>query len=184
MATIETPSQIIDGVNVDDQKPCPTWLSTNLGGCMKNLIARTLMSVMFVAVVLVATVPAQSIQVLKVNIPFEFSFGDHNFPAGQYSLVQPRPHFLELRDSREHFIAQVLTGDIYSRRPATSTKLNFYSSDGRHILAEVWERQESSGEQLYQPKPAVDSVKRRSTADRDTAQGGQLKPCSLDTGTN
>jgi hypothetical protein len=141
---------------------------------MKTLIARTLMSVMFAVVGLGATAPAQSIQVIKVNIPFEFSFGDRSFPAGRYSLVQPRPHFLELRDSREHFIAQVLTGDLYSRTPAASTQLKFYSSDGKHVLAEIWERQGSSGEMLYQPKPAVDLAKRRSTADRDTAQGGQL----------
>jgi hypothetical protein len=129
---------------------------------------------MFAVVVLGATAPAQSIQVIKVNIPFEFSFGDHSFPAGQYSLVQPRPHFLELRDSREHFIAQILTGDVYSRTPAASTTLKFYSSGGRHVLAEVWERQESSGEQLYQQKPAVDLATHRSTTDRDSAQGGQL----------
>jgi hypothetical protein len=141
---------------------------------MKNLMARTFMSVMFAVAGLGATAPAQSIQVIKVDIPFEFSFGDHNFPAGQYLLARPRPHFLELRDSREHFIAQVLTGDVYSRTPATSTKLKFYSTGGRHVLAEVWERQESSGEQLYQPKSAVDLAKRRSTADRDSAQGGQL----------
>jgi hypothetical protein len=141
---------------------------------MKNLIVRTLMSIIFAVMALAATSRAQSIQVIKVNIPFEFSFGGHSFPAGEYSLVQPRPHFLELRDSRAHFIAQVLTGGIYSRTPATSTNLKFYSSNGRHMLAEVWERQESSGERLYQPKPDVDSVKRRSTADRDTAQGGQM----------
>jgi hypothetical protein len=140
---------------------------------MKKLIARTLMSVTFAIIGLAATAPAQSVQVIKVNIPFEFSFGNRSFPAGPYSLVQPRPHFLELRDSRGHFIAQVLTGDVYARTPATSTKLKFYSSDGRHVLAEVWERQESSGEQLYLPKPAANLAK-RSTVDRDTAQGGQL----------
>jgi hypothetical protein len=132
------------------------------------------MSVMFVVMAMAATSPAQSSQVIKVNIPFEFSFGGHSFPAGPYSLVQPRPHFLELRDSREHFVAQILTGGIYSRTPAPSTKLKFYFLDGRHRLAELWERQGSSGALLYQPKAVVDSVKRRSTADRDTAQGGQL----------
>ena len=141
---------------------------------MNNLIARTLMSVMFAVMALAATSPAQSIQVMKVNIPFEFSFGGTSFPAGAYSLVQPRQHFLELRDSQEHFIAQVLTGGVYSRTPAASTQLKFYSSNGQHILAEVWERQESSGERLYQPKPAVDSMKRRSTAVRDTTQEGQM----------
>jgi len=141
---------------------------------MKNPIARALMSVMFAIVVLAVAAPAQSIQVIRVKVPFEFSFGDHSFPAGQYSLVRPRPHLLELRDPRGRFIAQVLTGDIYSQTPATSTKVKFYSSNGRHFLAEVWERQEFSGEQLYAPKPAVDLAKRRSTVDRDTAQGGQL----------
>jgi len=123
---------------------------------------------------LAAIAPAQSTYAMKVNIPFEFSFGDHRFPAGEYSLVQPRQHFLELRDSRAHFVAQVLTGSVYSLSPATSTELKFYSSNGMHILAEVWQRQESSGEQLYLPKPSVDSVRHRSTENRDGALGGQL----------
>jgi hypothetical protein len=68
---------------------------------MKNLIVRTLMSIIFAVMALAATSRAQSIQVIKVHIPFEFNFGGHSFPAGAYSLVQPRPHFLELRDSRD-----------------------------------------------------------------------------------
>ena len=53
---------------------------------MKYLIARTLTSLMLVVAGLTAA-QAQSTSVIKVNVPFEFNFGDRTFPAGEYSLV-------------------------------------------------------------------------------------------------
>jgi hypothetical protein len=71
---------------------------------MKNLIARTFMSIMFAVMALAATSRAQSIQVIKVNIPFEFNFGGHSFPAGAYSLVQPRRSCVRMPESRQTLV--------------------------------------------------------------------------------
>ena len=139
---------------------------------MKHLMARTLTSLIFVVVGLAATAPAQSTRIVKANIPFEFSFGNRSFPAGEYSLVQSQQHLLALRDPRGHSIAQVLTGPIYSLTPAAKTTLKFYSSNGQHILAEVWQEQDASGEQLYEPKNQVERAQQRS-AYVGTSEGGQ-----------
>jgi len=141
---------------------------------MKQLIARTLTSLLLVVVWLAATAHAQSTSwVIKVNIPFEFNVGDQSFPAGNYSLVQPLQHLLVLRDARGQTIASVFTGGIDSPTPVASTKLKFDSFGGRHILSEVWQQQQSTGERLYPAKQRTTFAKRRSTEARETAEGSQ-----------
>jgi hypothetical protein len=142
---------------------------------MKHLIARTLTSLMLVAVGLAVTAPAQSvaIKVIKVNIPFEFNFGEKTLPAGNYSLAQTMQHFLVLRNSRGRAVAQAFTVGIDSPTPAGATNVMFYSSGGRHILTEVWRQQDSSGERLYQAKQRTNLANLRSTAAREIAKGNQ-----------
>ena len=48
---------------------------------MKNLIARTL-TLLMLAVSGLTMASAQTTSVIKVNVPFEFSFADRTFPAG------------------------------------------------------------------------------------------------------
>jgi len=141
---------------------------------MKQLIARTLTSLLLVVVWLAGTAYAQSTTwVIKVNIPFEFNVGDKTFPAGDYSLAQPLQHFLVLRDSRGQAIASAFTEGIESAAPVAAPKLRFYSADGRHVLTEVWQQQESSGQRLFPARYRTNFAKHRSTEARETAEGSQ-----------
>ena len=140
---------------------------------MKHLIVRTLTSLMLVVAGLTAA-QAQSTSVIKVNVPFEFNFGDRVFPAGEYSLVQPMQHLLVLRDSRGRSIAQAFTGGIESLTPADATKLKFSNSDdGQHVLTEVWQKLDSSGQRLYPAKNSTNFDKHRSTEAREASEGSQ-----------
>lgn len=120
---------------------------------MKGLIARTLASLMFAVVGLAVTAPAQSTPTIKVSIPFEFSFGERTFAAGDYALSQPMDHFLILRDSQGENVAQSITENIESAQPSDKTKLKFYSSGGKYVLGEVWQGESYSGVELYKAKP-------------------------------
>ncbi len=140
---------------------------------MKQLIARTLTSLLLV-VVWIGTVQAQSTPwVIKVKIPFEFNVGEQTFPAGDYSLTQPLQHLLVLRDARGQTIASVFTGGIDSLAPVASTKLKFDSFGGRHTLTEVWQQQKTTGERIYPAKQRTTFAKRRSAEARETAEGSQ-----------
>jgi hypothetical protein len=119
------------------------------------------------------TAAAQSLRVTKVNIPFEFNFGKQTFPAGEYTIVQPQPHLLMLRNSQGRILAQVLTKSVDSNVPATMTKVNFVVSEGRYSLAEVWREQDSAGEHLYQPKSLKNEVKPGTTGAGRAAGSGQ-----------
>ena len=137
---------------------------------MTHPIARTLTSLMLVVVGLAMRVQAQS-AVIRVNIPFEFSFGDHTFPAGDYFLVQPRQHLVLLRDWQKRSIAQVLTVGICSLTPAAATKLKFDYFGGQHVLTEVWQEHDSSGERLNSTRDRRNFVNHRSTATREATEG-------------
>ena len=140
---------------------------------MKQIIARTLTSLVFLVMGLPIVTQAQSTQVIKVTIPFEFNFGDRTFPAGEYSLVQPMQHLLVLRDSRGHYIAQTFTGGVESLTPADATKLKFSNSDSQHVLTEVWQKSDSSGQRLFPAKDSTNFAKHRSTEAREALEGSQ-----------
>jgi hypothetical protein len=140
---------------------------------MARLLARGLILFILAVGGLAATASAQSMKMIKVDVPFEFNFGDHAFPAGTYTLVQARQHFLSLRDAQGRTIAQLFTQGIESNNPADSTRLKFDFSEGQHRLIEVWREQDSAGERLYQSKVQTIRAKRHPVEDSKTAQGGQ-----------
>lgn len=140
---------------------------------MARLFARSLTLFILAMLGLVVTASAQSMSVIKVNVPFEFNFGDRTFPAGTYTLVQSRQHFLSLRNSQGRTVAQLLTEGIESPSPADSTLLKFDASEGQHRLVEVWKEQNASGERLLQAKVQTSQAKRRSLDNGKTAEGGQ-----------
>jgi len=141
---------------------------------MKQLIARTLTSLLLVVVWLAATAQAQSTPlVIKVRIPFEFSIGDRSFPPGDYSLVQPLQHLLALRDARGHTIASALTSGIESSEAPVISKLRFNSVGGQYVLSEVWQQDSQLGQKLFATKSRNTFAKHRSTEARETAEGSQ-----------
>ena len=140
---------------------------------MNNMITRTLTLLMLVVLGLTMTVSAQTTSVIKVNVPFEFSFAGRTFPAGEYTLVQPMQHLLVLRDSRGHSIAQAFTGGVESLTLADATKVKFTNSDGQYALTEVWQNLNSSGQRLYPSKNSASLANHRSTEARAAAEGSQ-----------
>jgi len=138
-----------------------------------NQLIRHIFTSLFIAVLwLAGTAQAQSdTWIIKVHVPFEFVAGDKTFPAGDYSLVEPLPHLLELRDFRGHVIASMFTHAIESSTLSSNAKLKFFFSGGEYVLAEVWLGQESIGHQLVRPKPGV-ALARQRIVDTPAATGG------------
>lgn len=130
---------------------------------MKNCVKRTLTSLLLGVLALAYTAHAQRTQpVIKVNIPFEFNVGDQTFPAGNYSLVRLQPALLELRDAENRSLTTVVTNFVQALTPAVAPKLQFYTEGARHELAQVWQEDESIGQQLQRPKSGTKTAPRRS----------------------
>jgi len=131
---------------------------------MKNLVERTLTALLLGVLSLGYTAQAQHItRVIKVNIPFEFSVGGQTFSAGHYSLVSSTPSLLELRDAEGHALTTVLTNSVQALKGPASPKLQFHNQDGQHVLVQVWQADDSIGQQLQPPKSLIQLAKRRST---------------------
>ncbi len=140
---------------------------------MKHMIARTLTVLMLVTLGMTMMAQAQSAPAIKVNVPFEFTFGQQTFPAGSYSVSRPIQHMIVLKDDRRYTVAQAITEGVESLNPAPATRLLFESSDGQHILKEVWQEGETSGTRFYTNSDAANLAKHRSTEARETAEGSR-----------
>ena len=112
-------------------------------------------------------------QIIKVNIPFDFEVGNMTFPAGMYSLARTQPHILRLRNSESHVLATLVTGPVETATAPSSPKLDFYFEGGRHILARVWQQDDTIGQELYPGKPATLLAKRRTVSVPATTGGSQ-----------
>jgi hypothetical protein len=130
---------------------------------MKNMVARVFTSLLLGVLMLGSAAQAQQSQrVIKANIPFDFVVGDRIFPAGRYSLVRIGPSLLELRDSDGHVLANVLTQSVLTLSTPASPKLRFDAEGGRHVLTQVWQENESIGQQIPQSKSVTRAVRKRS----------------------
>lgn len=123
---------------------------------MKQLVGRSLTTLFALVLLWLPMAHAQStLSIIKVKVPFEFKVGDTVVPAGEYSVVQPMQHFVQLRDARGHVIASAFTRAVESASLQADSQLRFYRAGSQAILSEVWQRGESLGEQLYGSGPDV-----------------------------
>jgi cytochrome c biogenesis protein ResB len=140
---------------------------------MKHLFTRTLTALTLAVIGLAVAAPAQSAHTIKANVPFEFNFGDRMYPAGEYSLTQPEQNVIMLRDSRGHAVGQVLTVAIDSRLLTADAKLRFTNFNGMHILTEVWDGTDLSGQEVTGAAERAAFIRHRSTESREAAEGSQ-----------
>jgi hypothetical protein len=129
---------------------------------------------MFAVLGMSMTAAAETITVIKVNTPFAVTFGDHTFPAGDYSLTQPLQHVLTSRNARGQVLGSALTDAVDSPTPGASTKVKFNSVTGQHVLSEVWQDHETSGGQLAHTKARTQMAVVASTTPTSPKQIRQL----------
>lgn len=131
---------------------------------MKKLARRVLASLLLAVLLLLgsAAYAQRTEKIIKVNIPFEFTVGNRVFPAGRYSLLRVDPSVLELRDSEGQVLLNVLTQSVEASTKPDLPRLLFNSEGGRHVLTQVWQENESIGQQIPQSNAATRAVRKRS----------------------
>ncbi len=75
---------------------------------------------------------------MKVNVPFQFSVGDHSMPAGEYLISSVQPE-RTIRISSVHGknSAILAVSPLYKQSPSAKTFLTFNRYSGSYFLAEV-----------------------------------------------
>ena len=117
--------------------------------------ARILTITFLLLVAATVSVQAEERNFAQASIPFAFSVGDVNLPAGTYvvSTLSPQ-NLIKLRkaDGPQYVISSVMAGSGANR--SQSTKLVFQHSGDHYFLSEISEMGSSTVRQLRQSKLA------------------------------
>ena len=112
---------------------------------------RNLLSLaMSLAVLMSAATQAQTTH-MKVTVPFEFTAGNVQLPAGDYQVEAMGPWggpTLSVHNVNSKAGSLVLSNSCRSQKPTTKDKLVFYRYGHEYFLAEVWNRNSFAGSQI------------------------------------
>jgi hypothetical protein len=112
----------------------------------KNLLSLA----MSLALLMSAAAQAQTTH-LKITVPFDFTAGNVQLPAGEYEVTAVGPwggSTLSVHNVNSNAGTLVLSSSCQSQKPAANAKLVFYRYDQQYFLAEVWNRNSSFGNQI------------------------------------
>ena len=139
---------------------------------MKNRVGLVVASLLLGVLTMGSTALAQRTErIVKANIPFDFVLGREIFPAGRYSVVITTSGLLELHDSEGRVLANVLTHSVQGSADPARPKLRFDSQGGQHVLTQVWQQGDKTGQQILRPKSPSLAVRKRSGSVQ-TAEAG------------
>jgi hypothetical protein len=112
----------------------------------KNLLSLA----MSLALLMSAVAQAQTTD-LKITVPFEFTAGNVQLPAGEYEVKAVGPWggpTLSVHNVNSNVGTLVLSTSSRSQKPAADAKLVFYRYGQQYFLAEVWNRNSDFGNQI------------------------------------
>ncbi len=112
---------------------------------------RNLLSLaMSLALLMSAAAQAQTTH-MKVTVPFEFTAGNVQLPAGDYQVEATGPWggpTLSVHNVNSKAGSVVLSNACRSQKPMANAKLVFYRYGHEYFLAEVWNRNSFVGSQI------------------------------------
>ena len=112
----------------------------------KNLLSLA----MSLALLMSAAAQAQTTH-LTISVPFEFTAGNVQLPAGEYEVktVGSWPGaLLSIRNVNSDKGSFILSNSCQSQKPVADAKLVFHRYGQQYFLAEVWNRNSSVGSQI------------------------------------
>ena len=127
------------------------------GRSMKTqLIKLTLLSAMMI-LTSVASASAQSLAVrVRFNVPFDFTFGEKQLPAGEYSVGRVLPSsgdtMLSIIDDNGHSKAVMMSHTAVRSRAKTRASLVFHRYGEQYFLVQVWPAGASVGREFTESK--------------------------------
>jgi hypothetical protein len=112
----------------------------------KNLLSLA----MSLALLMSAAAQAQTTHMI-VTVPFEFTAGNVQLPAGEYEVEAMGPwggSTLSVHNVNSKAGSVVLSNSCQSKKPAADAKLVFYRYGHQYFLAQVWNRNSVAGSQI------------------------------------
>ena len=90
----------------------------------------------------------RAVNTLLADIPFSFTSGAHDMPAGRYAVTQMSPHIVVIRSTDLKHTSYVSSTDVTKLRGADRTKLTFHRYGDQNFLYQVWTEGSTSGVQV------------------------------------
>jgi len=100
--------------------------------------------------------------VIKVEIPFQFSVGAKTFSAGEYSLKPLLPGTVLLRDQAGQGLTSIGTNSIESLQAPRTVKLVFNGYAGQYFLTQIWNAGDSIGREVIKSPTEVEMARKYS----------------------
>jgi hypothetical protein len=120
--------------------------------------------------ILLAVGMAQAQNTVTVTIPFNFTVGRQNLSAGEYTFRQdPFSRTMELRSQKGQVLSHILIYSAETSRASSSGKLVFHQYGGHYFLAQIWEAEQKSGQQLMMSPVEVEMSKAQQSPGRQIA---------------
>jgi hypothetical protein len=121
-----------------------------------QLIKLTLLSAMMI-LTSVASAHAQSLaDRVRFNVPFDFTFGEQQLAAGEYSVGRAMPSagdtMLSILDDNGHSKAVMLSHPAIRSRTKTRASLVFHRYGEQYFLVQVWPAGAAAGREFAQSK--------------------------------
>ena len=143
---------------------------------MAKQMFKTLSMLMLLAVVALATstVSAQSTRRIVGSVPFNFTVGDKDMPAGTYNIQPTTLGSAILRiTGADNSQSIVRLSNPVRRSNAGKGKLVFHRYDDRYFLAEIWATGENEGRKLM-PSSREKALKRDQLASNPSRHAYQV----------
>jgi hypothetical protein len=137
-------------------KACTQFATTKFLEDFMNTIGRLFTTLSFAVSLFAASAHAQfNDRKVTANIPFDFTVGKTDLPAGNYVFLRTGTSFLLVRNAAGTDLLTVVTAPAEKTGAPSSPKLRFKTEAGKKVLFEIWQS-ESSGMELYSPHQAVE----------------------------
>jgi hypothetical protein len=114
-------------------------------------VNRNLFSLAMSLVLLISAAAQAQTTHLKVTVPFEFTAGNVQLPAGEYEITALGSWggpTLSIYNVNSKAGSVVLSSSCRSQKPTAKGKLVFYRYGHEYFLAEVWNQNSFAGSQL------------------------------------
>lgn len=114
---------------------------------------------------LVVVVPAFSEERLKCDVPFGFTVGSQQWPAGSYEISFPSQSIVLIRGVDQKEAMFVMTSGSISKAGAQQGKLVFNRYGDRHFLSQIWSQGTERGHLVRKSKAELETAARHTTVD-------------------
>jgi hypothetical protein len=120
-------------------------------------------------ILVASSAQAQSSDIIKVNVPFDFQVSGKTLPAGEYTVkrLTEKVVLIQSVDNKTSVVAQA-PGRIQAGANDATERLVFHQYGDQYFLSQVWLSRDEDGRELNRS-----GDERRTAAGENLAMGGK-----------